>query len=440
MSCAILTAVFIVALTRNADAKSCHDWPNTCPGTLPRMKQTWQMNKSTIIMPCNNTGFTDPKSTLGWGIVDFDWSNAKGTGTVDGWAKHKPMDDEELLMEQVKMTTAATPGTTVWVYRNTVYGYPWYTAVRQILEDPEYEAWFLKFKPRGPWFSSKCDNNYNPPLCSDYYHSQEQSPGYPHGDGDCVAPACDCGKVPCGFYVWNHSSTAVVKGQTFQDWFIHSYMLNSVGSSALVSGFFWDDVWNPECNIHDQVRDTCEDMGLTKTDLEQLTASYLANMAALRNATIAAGKFAWQMLWTGGVADNIGSTGPRPIVQKNGCAKTLRELCTPDSPAQTRAMMYGFNTGDPASLPELKQDLANFLLVRGPYAWLGHGWKGCSRNYFFPPELNEDYGEPHGLCTETAPGSEIFRREWSKASVEMDCTSWTPRITLKREHTEDVVV
>ena len=59
------------------------------------------MNLSTIIMPCNDTGFTDPKTTEGWGIVDFDWSNSKGTGKYDGWAKHKPMDDEELLFEQV---------------------------------------------------------------------------------------------------------------------------------------------------------------------------------------------------------------------------------------------------------------------------------------------------------------------------------------------------
>ena len=108
-----------------AVSDDCHDWPNTCPGVLPTMKQTWMMNKSTIIMPCNDTGFTDPSTTLGWGIVDFDWSNGKGTGTADGWAKHKPMDDEKLLGEQVLMTAAATKGTTVWVYRNTVYGYPW---------------------------------------------------------------------------------------------------------------------------------------------------------------------------------------------------------------------------------------------------------------------------------------------------------------------------
>lgn len=44
-----------------------------------------------------------------------DWSNGKGRGDADGWAKHKPMDDEEMLFKQVQMTTAATPGTTVWV-------------------------------------------------------------------------------------------------------------------------------------------------------------------------------------------------------------------------------------------------------------------------------------------------------------------------------------
>ena len=341
------------------------------------------------------------------------------------------MDDEEMLYKQVQMTTAATPGTKTWIYRNTVYGYPWYTSVREILEDPAYEAWWLKFKPKGPWYSSKCDNNYNPPLCSDYYHSQEQSPGYPHGDGDCAAPACDCGKVPCGFYVWNHSSTAVVNGQTFQDWFIHSYMLNKVGSSPLVSGFFWDDVWNPQCNIHDQVKDTCEDMGLTQDDLNALTASYLKNMAALRKAVLDAGKFAWQMLWTGGPDDSIGGTGPATLVQKDNCAEMLRLHCNASSPTQTRAMMYAFNTKDPAVLPEMRQDLANFLLLRGPYGYLGHAWKGCSRQYLFPEELSLDYGEPTGLCAETAPKSGIFKREWTKASIQMDCNTWEPTISMK---------
>ena len=111
------------------------------------------------------------------------------------------------------------------------HAYPWYTSVRKILDADACSDWFVKFKPDAPWYSPKCDNNYNPPKCSDYFHMQEQTPNYPHGDGDCAAPACDCGTKPCGFYLWNHSSTTVVNGQTFQDWFIHDYMFNEVGRS-----------------------------------------------------------------------------------------------------------------------------------------------------------------------------------------------------------------
>jgi hypothetical protein len=72
--------------------------------------------------------------------------------------------------------------------------------VRVILEDPKYQDWFVSFKPGGSkpdgtWYSEQCDANLKS-VCSDRYHNQEQSPGYPHGDGDCEAPGCDCGKVP----------------------------------------------------------------------------------------------------------------------------------------------------------------------------------------------------------------------------------------------------
>jgi hypothetical protein len=122
-------------------------------------------------------------------------------------------------------------------------------------------------------------------------------------------------------------------------------MLNEVGRSPLVSGFFWDDVWNPGCNIHDQVTaqsarvasvaspvlaaiaqassrelvatvqvgNTCIDMGFNctapKVDglgvrdgrnapascddprLTQMTVDYQKNMKALREAALNAGKF-----------------------------------------------------------------------------------------------------------------------------------------------------
>jgi hypothetical protein len=175
-----------------------------------------------------------------------------------------------------------------------------------------------------------------------------------------LAPACDCGTVPCGFYIWNHSSTAVVNGQTFREWFINDYILNEVGRSPLVSGFFWDDVWDPGCNIHDQVKSTCQDMGFRcdhgdkdcdDPRLVQLTNDYQANMAALRNATLEAGKFAWQMLWTGGEDDGIGGTGLHPLVTKAGGA--LRSIIV------TRAT--------PSFVPANKMSQVSDLSLRKPH-------------------------------------------------------------------------
>ena len=416
-------------------APSC-EYPNNCPGQVfPRAdRQTWMMNLSTIIMPCNNSGFTDPEATKGWGVVDFDWSNAKGKKDAPGWVKHSPMDDEEMLFEQVKMTTQATNGTTVWVYRCSIYAYPWYTSVRTILDDPAYSDWFIKFKEEGPWFSPKCDTYGNPPKCSDNFHMQEQTPGFPHGDGDCAAPGCDCGVAPCGMYLWNHSSTTVVKGQSFRDWFVNDYMLNEVGMSPLVSGFFWDDFWPnagdgfPDSRAGDVVGDT----GLAGAGWQQITDAYNANMEVLRNQTLSVGKFVWQLMWTGGDAAEKGSTQPKAIVQQATCAATLRTMCSATAPPQTRAMMYGLQ-GTPGNMTALNQDLANFLLIRGPFAWLGFGWHGCSKEYPFPKEFNEDYGEPIDaqLCKESGRGSGIFTREFTKATVQMDCGKWEGTITMK---------
>ena len=44
----------------------------------------------------------------------------------------------------------------------------------------------------------------------------------------------------------------------------------------------------------------------------------------------------------------------------------------------------------------IMQDLATFLLVRGKYAWLGHGWTGNGNHYKgnWSPLFEADYGTP----------------------------------------------
>jgi hypothetical protein len=167
------------------------------------------------------------------------------------------MDTNERLLVQAGITQAAQPNTRVWVYRNSAYGYPWYDSVRFILDDPTYAPWFIMFNTATP-YSPKCDNNYTPPKCTEYFHTQMDTPlPGPGGYGRCAPPACNCGSKPCGFYVFSklgappaqsaplngaqklapllptltrranpnqtdHSSDAVIHGQTFQQWFIQS--------------------------------------------------------------------------------------------------------------------------------------------------------------------------------------------------------------------------
>lgn len=73
-------------------------------------------------------------------------------------------------------------------------------------------------------------------------------------------------------------------------------------------------------------------------------------------------------------------------------------------------------------------------------AWLGYGWQGCTNGDVhsargsgygkWSSELDEDYGEPLESCHETSPGSEVFERKWSKATVQLDCKAWKGTITM----------
>eukprot|EP01043_Picozoa_sp_COSAG02_P020681 COSAG02_NODE_1025_length_15146_cov_21.959460_13_plen_145_part_00 len=101
------------------------------------------------------------------------------------------------------------------------------------------------------------------------------------------------------------------------------------------------------------------------------------------------------------------------------------------------------------TLAQLDQDLAYFLLARGPYAWIGWGkwgmdwpsfscwsqWRPCSNEIIpLPAQLTPgglDVGEPMGICTEQDSGSGVFVRNYSKVDVQLDCGRFVAKITPK---------
>ena len=389
-----------------------------CPQVVPQWTPTWVQAESTIAMPCNGSGLIRPSTLSQYALVSIDWSNIKNV-----WVTGKPMDAETPLLEQAQLLNNANPKNRVWIYKNIVIAYPWFPSVREKMLDPQYSGWFLRFDNKPPYHVPQCDDNYNPPLCSEFWHSQDQTPGYPHGDGNCPGP-CDCGGVPCGFYLFDHRNSSL------RAWLIDEYVMGPTGVGArnargelYISGVYLDDHWSnfsdpvdaPDCASSPiggptEVNSGCvADMGLTQRDTTALADGWRATMLQLQQRLLAANAFSWAYF------TEFGSGAP--FSSPAQCTSFFKHNATA---LYGRALVLALGKNTTGSL---MRDLATFLLVRGPYAWFGHGWQGCSDTGTtqLPPEAIRDAGVPLDNVTETSSG--LFQRRWSHATVTMDCST-----------------
>lgn len=356
-----------------------------------------------MVQPCNTAAFMNNSFMANFGVVDYDWSDAKNI-----WSAAQPMDCEEALVTQADGTHALQkPGGRVWVYRNSVKALPWFTSVREKLEDPAYWGWFLAFK--------NCTDGRGGYVCGpnatqNLYHDFEQTPR-----GDCGVG------VECGEYLFDF------RNDSLRAWMSGDYVLsNTALGNPNISGFFFDDSWS----ANGPSEEDAGAVNATGVNATEMTLFWNASFTAMAESVIAHGGFAWQLMLDGGgqTAPGRNQTDPQPQ-----CAEWLRANCGPDAPFLAAPLFFGFTRvkhSQSFPLPAFEQDLATFLLVRGPYAWLGYGWVGCNQPWEFRSEMAADYGEPVGTCYETTAGSGVFERQWTKATVQMDCGTWTANITM----------
>ena len=392
------------------------------PGRFPTWPATWVLQDSTIVQPCNTSGYLDDAYAQ-FGVVSVDWSNAKQLWVVP------PMSTEQMHVEQAARLKAVRPGVRVFGYRNIVKALPWFSAVRAAMDDPAYSGFFLRFAPNQTYHVPQCDKNYDPPKCTPFYHDEEQTPGYPSGDGNCPAPACDCGVHPCGEYLFDHRN-----GTMLQDWIVNELLGPSLVGNSNISGAYLDDEWynttmywgcsaTPVGGATEEDGSCLADMGLqTQAFTTEMTDAWCATRHRAMEAARLSGGWFWQMF-------SLFSTPAQAQ-----CAAVLRPLCAAGaSSAVYNATTMHSLSGDHATLPNLMQDLAAFLLLRGPYAYLGFGWSGCNVVTAFPAVLKTDLGAPQGFCSETAPGSGVFTRDWEKATVALDCNTYVGTVSPKAE-------
>ena len=362
----------------------------------------YNMSLSTLSMFCNSSG---PLNAVpgAFGVPSVDWSNMKAQ-----WAATSPMNDNELLAAQAEAIKAANPLAHVFTYRNLVKALPWFTEVREILADPAYAGFFLTFRPNGSlpnasYHVPACDATYDPPLCSAFYHDQEQSPAVPspsnpNPDGACVGH-CDCGSVPCGEYLfdWRNSSVG--------PWIIAHHLGGPNGlDNAAISGFFIDDFWcsniiNGTGNCGDPVQGPTEidphsqeDMGLSDQDIADITTGWLAGMTAAQQAILDRGAYTWSL-----IPGQDNANAEPLIVNQGNCREHMVRSCTStDTPWRDAPLLHGVNFDASGNLTTIDADIASFLLMRGPWAWTG---ESTLEAYARSRAIRRPHQKPPPSCT-----------------------------------------
>ncbi len=403
----------------------------------PWSPSNYNMSLSSISMFCNSSGWLSPlRSPAAFGIASTDWSNDK-----KDWALARPMDCEERLVTQATMIKQANPAAWPFAYRNLVKALPWFSTVREKLEDPQYSGWFLHFSGKGNYHVPDCDANYDPPLCSTLYHDQEQSPAVPtpsnpNPDGRCSV-TCDCGGVPCGEYLFDW------RNDTLLPWVLENVLggPNGLGNDN-IKGFFIDDFWcanliNGTGACNDPVQGPTEidrnsqaDMGLSDRDIADITNAWLAAMTVAQQYILDHGGYTWSLI----PGQDNANASPL-VVNKGNCVSHLTEACSAANRWQSAPLMHGINMGTGnGTLPSLDADIAAFLLMRGPWAFTGAGywgmswpvgqtWNSTNVPVPRPIQMDADYGKPlDARCEQVSSG--VFSRRYSNTVVTLDCKTY----------------
>jgi len=467
---------------------------STLPPHNPNWQPTYNMSMSTISMQCNTSGFSNSTRGAEFGIISYDWSNAKAE-----WAKAKPMDCNERLAEQARMTKSKNKNSHVFTYRNVVKALPWFKEVREKLDDPAYSGFFLKFKPKpsslNSEFSDISDTHVprcareDQTKCSRFYHDQLQTPEVPtpddpNPDGSCDG-YCDCGSQPCGEYLFDHRN-----GTMLLEFLINEHIGGEFGlDNPNIDGFFMDDYWCSDIEQQQKGLDACrnpaqgpsevdkfnqEDMGLSDEDVLDITKAWNSNMEAIERRILDLGKYTWYLM-----AGEDGAGATPIILQREYCQEMLEEGCDAGkfddveenentqilrgnnfevreiltktkknkkyNNFQDFSYLFGIKVNGTQIL-QLNEDVAHFLLVRGDYAWLGWGVWGMTWPFNaaegFPygvprPELlDTDFGVPTEKCQQVEKG--IFKREWTKASITLNCNTFQADIKMKMKEEKEV--
>lgn len=119
-------------------------------------------------------------------------------------------------------------------------------------------------------------------------------------------------------------------------------------------------------------------MGLSDKDIKEITEGWLETMTAVQDALLKAEAYTWSLI------PRQANANASPVMlnhtNSSECAALIRDACSHKNPHDSAPLLFGVtidgkNKTDP--FPYVTEEVAAFLLMRGPYAYIGAGfWYG----------------------------------------------------------------
>ena len=426
----------------------------------PAWRQSWAINDSTILMWRNATGYQPIDDFESYGVVMLDW--AHGAHVWINSFSPSPMRNGAVLRHQCELIKARWPQKKCVVYRNSVKALSQFDDVSAKIDDPAFAGFFLPFKP-GATQSGACRPNsgigvdcanltasdVHVPMCDPgalrtkcnrkLYHDSRQIPEvvghnyrndtiFAYENLSCTGSTCNCGESPCGEYLFDHRNASL------RSWLAKEYFggPDCLGSPA-VDGIILDDNWSASGPSEEDIHSVA-DMGLSTKDVGDITAGLQQSLTALAAEAAKHGSYV--------VPSYAGDSMSTRSANHTQCAERMRQGCSPGAPPFGPFVFTVRGNAVPGggwSPIDVELDLAYYLILRGPYAWIGsgyilgwglsHSWNEATQRQLSISDFDgwlkdwgsRDFGLPKGQCTETAAGSEVFVREWSHVTATLDC-------------------
>jgi hypothetical protein len=269
-------------------------------------------------------------------------------------------------------------------------------------------------------------------------HGASEVAGQPKYDNGVCKEECDCGDLPCGNYIYNHANTSLA------EWFVSvgGPIINNrtLMQPGVVAYYIDDSFWHKGFKqgggtggVTETSGKFANDTGMDYTAVVAFAEAYERNMETLydniveqggwvvRLSLIMLGKHTtngpigvlshslllvcvptcttetlyhcgrrqqWQLFQDG--PNLLGGVNGKPMAPSM-CASVLRtNWCTSNGTAERSGVLYATHPTESRQYNDTNRNelvVAEFLLTRGNWSFIGTDWNGCSSSSSFYPRM-----------------------------------------------------